>query len=652
MSDPLSRHPAGVLVGRVGEGLVYALEDPSAKDMQLRQYAPFEAEVERSAELDGALAKGAQAFLELGRRLVELRDQRVGRVYDVVEDEGRAFWVVAAPGGPSLQDLLADGKLKPVEVARLAADAAQGLGALHLMGLLHRDVAPETLVRSADGGWMLVGWSTDRRPLMKPAGRQEGLFRPSYSAPEMQDGSLRQALTEASDVYALCATLHHAMAGEAPAGWMERMKGAPSLAGLKPEPYPAALLELIDKGMAARPGERFATVDAWWEQARPLFEGLDKPAVAAAPEAPVIALPAVIAPAAPAPSLPAVVPAKAPPAVPGVKGLFGGAALKGWLLAAGGIAAALAGVGFLGWLLVQPHKTTYYAERTAVVRAGPDAHADEIERQPRGTRFAGMVQPTQSGTPWLKIDMGSGKLGYVSTKSLGLKPPPVLDETAQGPRRLTRDSTAHEAPDAGSPSADSLNQGETVKVVGRTTGGWYELLRPSGGVEYLSGDAFAPVETASTAPPAASSQSAAPAAPPPASPGRAAFTPITSAPPRPAVARPSLAPDLPPPVPRVAAPTEIRSVAIIRKPSPADIQRAYPRAALARNEAGSALVDCAVGLDGAMRECKAVGANPIGEGFEEAARQLGALYVVKAVDQDGQATAGRRITFEIKFQPQ
>jgi hypothetical protein len=102
----------------------------------------------------------------------------------------------------------------------------------------------------------------------------------------------------------------------------------------------------------------------------------------------------------------------------------------------------------------------------------------------------------------------------------------------------------------------------------------------------------------------------------------------------------------------VAAPTEIRSVAIIRKPSPADIQRAYPRAALARNEAGSALVDCAVGLDGAMRECKAVGANPIGEGFEEAARQLGALYVVKAVDQDGQATAGRRITFEIKFQPQ
>jgi hypothetical protein len=99
------------------------------------------------------------------------------------------------------------------------------------------------------------------------------------------------------------------------------------------------------------------------------------------------------------------------------------------------------------------------------------------------------------------------------------------------------------------------------------------------------------------------------------------------------------------------APTEIRSVAVVRKPSAAEIQRAYPRAALGRNEPGQALVDCAVGPDGGMRDCQAVGANPSGQGFEEAARQLGALYVVRGTDQDGQPTAGRRITFEIKFAP-
>ena len=54
--------------------------------------------------------------------------------------------------------------------------------------------------------------------------------------------------------------------------------------------------------------------------------------------------------------------------------------------------------------------------------------------------------------------------------------------------------------------------------------------------------------------------------------------------------------------------------------------------------------------DGAMRDCRTVGANPSGQGFEAAASELGGLYVVRGLDQDGQATAGRRITFEIKFQ--
>ena len=130
----------------------------------------------------------------------------------------------------------------------------------------------------------MTACSTDRRGLMKPSGRQDGLYRPAYAAPEMQDGSLRAPLLPATDLYGLCATLHHAIAGRAPPSWMERLCGEPSLSSLAPAGYPPALLALIDQGMAARPADRFASADAWWTAARAHLEALSGAATAAPSE--------------------------------------------------------------------------------------------------------------------------------------------------------------------------------------------------------------------------------------------------------------------------------------------------------------------------------------------------------------------------------
>jgi outer membrane biosynthesis protein TonB len=448
--------------------------------------------------------------------------------------------------------------------------------------------------------------------------------------------------------------------------------------------------------MAVKVADRFPTVQAWWAALQPHLAGLQVPPAPAAPGlepavavAAAAALGAGIAVAAPAMSSepPSPVPAPLasavsapPPAVPAAKSAFSRFALKGWMIAVAAVVVALAGSGYLGWRLMAAHPAVYYAQRTAVVRAEPDPLAQEITRQPRGSRFTGLLKPTPSGTPWLMVDAGSGRKGYVSTKSLGLKPPPVLDESVQGARRLARDAAAHQAPDAGSPIADALDRGAAVKVVGRTPEGWYEVLRSAGGVEYLSGDAVTPPPDA-VAPPAPVSalptptrEPVGPQAPPPrsvatvaptestasvastaASPTRATSTRVAPKPPPRPVRQASVAPAVPDSEAANTArtpppPPEIRSVAIVRKPTVAEIMRAYPSGARRREISGSALIDCVVGPDGGMRDCRTVGANPSGQGFEEAAQELGGRYVVRSVDQDGQATAGRRITFEIKFE--
>ena len=269
-----------------------------------------------------------------------------------------------------------------------------------------------------------------------------------------------------------------------------------------------------------------------------------------------------------------------------------------------------------------------------MVRAAPYAHAEELDRRPRGSKLTGKLQPTPFGAPWLEVDLGGGRRGYVSTRSLGHAPPPALDESLHGPRRLSKDETARQAPKADAPVADALVEGELVKLAGRTPDGWWEILRSSGGVEYLPAEAFTP---AAAREPAIGVETE---TPPPAE-TAATSLPAPRHPPDVDAAVPPPPPDLP----------EIRQVVIVSKPTAEDIRRVYPRAALSEERPGSALIDCLVASGGAMRDCQPVRASPAGVGFEAAARELGALYVVSGVDQAGRATPGRRITFEVKFEP-
>jgi hypothetical protein len=86
------------------------------------------------------------------------------------------------------------------------------------------------------------------------------------------------------------------------------------------------------------------------------------------------------------------------------------------------------------------------------------------------------------------------------------------------------------------------------------------------------------------------------------------------------------------------------------RPTAEDMRFYYPVNSWRLSRAGSARLQCLVGANGAL-QCRVQEEVPSSQGFGDAALRLATLLRVSATDQNGQSTAGRRVTVPISFQP-
>jgi eukaryotic-like serine/threonine-protein kinase len=178
-------------------------------------------------------------------------------VYDVVEEDGRPWIVMQLLSPWSLSDIVNDtGPLPPATAARIGLDLLDVLVAAHEAGVLHRDVKPGNVL-FRDGQAVLVDFgiaSVDDAAVTFST--EQLLGSPAFMPPERARGD---ALTLASDLWSLGATLFAAVEGRAP---FHRSSPLATLAAvLTEDPPPAqhagplrpALTALLAKDPEARP---------------------------------------------------------------------------------------------------------------------------------------------------------------------------------------------------------------------------------------------------------------------------------------------------------------------------------------------------------------------------------------------------------------
>ncbi|MET9553124.1 serine/threonine-protein kinase [Streptomyces sp. NPDC006645] len=132
------------------------------------------------------------------------------------DPEAATPWVATRyVAGPSLTQAVASyGPLPEQTVRALGAGLAEALGAVHELGLVHRDVKPSNVLLALEGPRLIdfgIARATDGTASLTSTGVSVG--SPGYMAPEQ---ILGKGVTGAADIFSLGAVLAYATAGVSP----------------------------------------------------------------------------------------------------------------------------------------------------------------------------------------------------------------------------------------------------------------------------------------------------------------------------------------------------------------------------------------------------------------------------------------------------
>ncbi len=210
--------------------------------------------------------EASEAFLAHAHSLRRLKHRNMVAVQDagLLEDtEGRncGYLVMEYIEGETLRQHISTGShLAPDEVKRLITPIADALQYAHTHGIVHGNLHPGTILKSANGDLHLTGFSL---PVSHLTPAEEGQALP-YTAPEILQG---KAASAASDQYALAVMAYEWLCGRLPyeASTHKALLRQQKQAAI---PAPRSLNEAISPGierillqaLARNPEDRFQSV--------------------------------------------------------------------------------------------------------------------------------------------------------------------------------------------------------------------------------------------------------------------------------------------------------------------------------------------------------------------------------------------------------
>lgn len=262
-----------------GFGITYLAKDSLSREVVVKEcFVPTFCRrsrtnvVARSETNKANLQRAIGSFRAEAHILAALSHPNIVRVHQVFDDNDTAYMALDHIKGHDLQQIVDEKKasLSPEQIATLARKLILAVGHIHNHGLLHCDISPDNVCVREDGEPVLIDFGSARKIDANGCGQQAGfvLVKDGYSPYELYAAA--DECGAYSDIYALGATLYHAISGAVPVDCQARIS---AVVDGRPDPlkplagsftgYPQGFLESVDKALSVQRSARYQSAQDW-----------------------------------------------------------------------------------------------------------------------------------------------------------------------------------------------------------------------------------------------------------------------------------------------------------------------------------------------------------------------------------------------------
>ncbi|MET9573563.1 bifunctional serine/threonine-protein kinase/ABC transporter substrate-binding protein [Streptomyces virginiae] len=212
---------------------------------------------------DGDRAALLRRFIGEARAAVTLNHPGIITIHDVVEHDGAPVIVMELVRGRSLAAAIrSQGRLPVQRVAEIGAALLDALAEAHGARIVHRDIKPDNVLLTKDRVVLTdfgIAHLADATTRLSHSGTVIGT--PQYMAPEQLEG---KRPTPANDLWALGATLYHAVEGRPPfdAEGLHALAVAVFTRPHRPPVHAGPLTPLLDALLTKDPAQRVEAAEA------------------------------------------------------------------------------------------------------------------------------------------------------------------------------------------------------------------------------------------------------------------------------------------------------------------------------------------------------------------------------------------------------
>ena len=215
------------VIGVGGFGIVYlAFDHALEREVAIKEYMPATLATRSqsvkvaplSLSVTADFETGLSSFVNEGRLLARFDSPSLLKVYRYWEANGTAYITMPRYRGRTLKEHRAAMATPPDETAAraLLMPLLSALELLHRESVYHRDVAPDNILIEADNRPVLLDFGAARRVIGEKSQALTAILKPAY-APIEQYGEAASVKQGAwTDLYALGATMHFYLLGQAP----------------------------------------------------------------------------------------------------------------------------------------------------------------------------------------------------------------------------------------------------------------------------------------------------------------------------------------------------------------------------------------------------------------------------------------------------